>query len=178
MSVLDYNTAEVGTPQSDLIPDKTIAPVVMIVRGEKKTKAGDGTYLDCEFTITEGPFARRKFWDIFMITGKGLDITRSKVRGMIESAYGVSPTDESESAMTARQLSDWQDLDGLEFLACVKLEKSKDPQYKDKNRLSYAVTPDASDYEGFKPAKPKTSKAPSQPTQAASNGAGRPAWAS
>ena len=177
MSVLDFNTAEVSAPQSDLIPDKTIAPVVMVVRGEKKTNAGDGTYLDCEFTISDGPLARRKFWDIFMITGNGLNITRSKVRGMIESAYGIKPTDESESAMTARQLSDWQDLDGIEFVACIKVEKSKDPQYKDKNRLSYAVTPDAKDYDGFKPAKPKAAK--STTSVAASTGSeGRPAWAS
>ena len=168
----------------ELMPDNTIAPVRLSMRGEKTTNAGDARMLDCEFVITAGEFARRRFWGLMMVTSNGsaghdkaVEITMSKVRAMLESAYGVSPSDESESAFEARKLADWQDLDGLEFVAKIGIEKGTQG-YSDKNVLKSAVTPDSPDYKGFTPAKVKATPAPAQTAAAPaqSNGA-RPAWA-
>ena len=180
--MLDFNTAETQTSGSgELIKDNTIAPVRLSMRGEKTTNAGDARMLDCEFVITEGPYAKRRFWGLMMITSNGsvghdkaVQITSSRIRGMLESAYGVYPDDESEGAMAARVLSDWTDLDGLEFVAKIGIEKGTQG-YSDKNVLKSAVTPDSTDYAGFKPAKPKAS-APAQAQKTEAPAAKPTAW--
>ena len=73
-----YDFSDVEPQQSgDLIPDGTFAKVIMtsgrggvdgqteIDRGLLKastTPGSDVLSLDCEFTVVEGRFARRKFW--------------------------------------------------------------------------------------------------------------------
>lgn len=182
---------EVPTSQSssdkefELIPDKTVAPVRMSMRGIKKTKAGDAQMLDLEFVVTEGPHAKRRMWSNAMITSNGspghdtaVSITMRNVRGYLESAYGIKPADESEEAIMARTIEDWPDLDGLEFVAMIGIEKDKTGNYPDKNVVRYAVTPDSKDYAGFRPAKPRSAK-PAAPAAPSSNASGsRPSWAS
>lgn len=165
----------------ELIPDGTVAPVRLIVRGEKVTKAGDARMLDCEFVVTAGTYAKRKVWSNMMITSNGSDghdkavqITMSSVRAMLESAYGIAEDDKSPEAMQARTINDWPDLDGLEFVAKFGIEKSKDPKYGDKNTVR-AVGMKAPEYAGFKPAKPKAAKPAAAAAPAPSGG--RPAWA-
>ena len=181
---ISFNDAQPSKPQTsgefELIPDGTIVPVRLTVRGEKATKAGDARMLDCEFVVTAGPHAKRKIWTNMMITSNGSDghdkavgITMSKVRAMLESAYGIAEDDKTPDAMAARTISDWPDLDGLEFLAKIGVEKSKDPKYGDKNSVG-AVGVKHADYQHFKPAKPKGAKAP---VSGAVSGGGRPSWA-
>lgn len=178
---LNFNDAEPQRAAGDLIPDGTIAPVILSVRSEKTTKAGDARMLDCEFTVLEGEFAKRKFWGLMMITSNGSDghdkavnITKSRVRGILESAYGVSPSDESDAALTARTIEEWMDLDGIEFLAKIGIEKSKDPQYSDKNVLKQAVTCDSPDYDGFTPVRPVSGGMPPKTNGSAeASGSGR-----
>ena len=56
--------------------------------------------LDCEFTVIEGPYARRKFWQNFTVAGgkldekgqsKGWNIAKSTFRAMIDSASRAEP---------------------------------------------------------------------------------------
>jgi hypothetical protein len=69
----DYNSAE-SNGGGDLIPKGTVAPVIMTIRagaeGEggwlTKSRSSDYKYLNCEFTVTAGPFAKRKFWGNLM----------------------------------------------------------------------------------------------------------------
>jgi len=72
----DLNDAQPQMPPAgELIPDGTFAKVRMAIRpggtdgatqmGARLLKAGqspDVKMLDCEFTILEGPHARRKVW--------------------------------------------------------------------------------------------------------------------
>lgn len=177
---IDLNDAERQREGGDIIPDNTVAPVILNMRGMKSTKDRSGQMLDCEFTITAGPFAKRKFWANMMVQGstdgqkKAVNISMSRIRAMLESAYGIQPADDSDAAKAARRLSDWDDLQALEFVAKIGIEKGTG-DYKDKNTLKGAVTPDDSDYTGFQPKKPK-SMAASKPAGGAS--AGRPQWAS
>ena len=63
--------------------------------------------LDCEFTVVEGPHAKRKFWQMFTVQGGKVDengvsigwnISKSTFRAMIDSALGLDPQDMSETA--------------------------------------------------------------------------------
>ena len=62
--------------------------------------------LDCEFTVVEGRYAKRKFWQLFTVAGGKLDdkgtsigwnISKRIFRAMIDSALGLDPVDERPS---------------------------------------------------------------------------------
>jgi hypothetical protein len=188
----DFNNAE---PQREggLIPDGTIATVHLTIKpgsaGEggwlKRSKNGESQALDAEFTVVNGPFAKRKFWTLFTLEGitdgqkKAGDISASKLRAILESARGIRPDDESDTAKAARRIDSYGDLDGLRFIAKIGVEKAKEGSgFKDKNTLDLAVTPDKKDWQKVEQvAKPAQAAAP-----AGANGAApaiaKPAWAS
>lgn len=195
---LDFNTA--GEQRNgDLIPDGTICPVHLTVRpgntGEggwlKRSKSGDSQALDCEFTVTEGPHAKRKFWTLFTVEGtteghqKAADISASRIRAILESARGIRPEDESEAAKAARRINSWGDLDSVRFVAKIGIEKGKDG-YKDKNILSEVITPDRKAWAKLEqPARQASTgfqqvgaAAANVVQQAAQGASQRPAWAS
>lgn len=187
----DFNSAE---PQREvgLITDGTIAAVHMTIRpgnaGEggwlKRSKSGDSAALDCEFTVIDGPFAKRKFWSLFTVEGvteghaKAGEISASRLRAILESAKGVRPDDKSDAAKAARIVNSWGDFDGIRFVAKIGIEKGKDG-YKDKNILDAAVTPDSKAWMKVEQiAKVPAPAAVAAAQQAAAQPAGRPAWAS
>src|SRR5262249_40596995 len=102
MTVFDFNQA---TEQRtfEVIPENTIAIVQLTVRpgnaGEggilKRSKTGEAEGLDCEFTVVEGPYAKRKFFGFMILSGttdghaQAADITRSRLRAILESARGI-----------------------------------------------------------------------------------------
>lgn len=198
--MFDMNDAE---PQksSELIPDGTFAKVTMTIRpggvdGESEIDQGllklpnnptsDTRMLDCEFTVTEGPHAKRKFWQMFTVQGGKVDengvsiawkISKSTFRAMIDSALGLDPADMSEAAKQKRILRGLADLNGITFVAKIKIEPSDDPRYGDQNRLDRVVLPTEKEWklviEGKDvPASPSRSRGAG--TKAAS---ARPAWA-
>jgi hypothetical protein len=192
---MDFNDAErQSSGGGEPIPDGTVAPVIVNLR-EKKTGKTDSRVkgLDLEFTVTAGPYKGKKAWKWAGYEGSGSDghnkmvaITRSFIRGMIESAYGIDPTDDSPAAIEGRRLQEWEDLHLMEFVARFGIEKGDDYEDKrtgelkkgtDKNTIR-AVTPDDPDYAGFKPAKKAKGAAKANGTTAVSAPAGnRPAWA-
>jgi hypothetical protein len=160
----DMNDAE---PQKsgELIPDGTFAKVTMIIRpggidGQSeidqallkapKDPTSDVRMLDCEFTVSEGPHTRRKFWQMFTVQGGKVDengvsiawkISKSTFRAMIDSALGLDPQDMSEAAKQKRILRGLADLSGIAFTAKIKVEASDDARYGDQNRLDRVVLP-------------------------------------
>lgn len=168
MSDFDFNNAEPQRAMGDLIPDGTIALVVINLRpggagpgGFLKASNTGCDMLDLEFTIDGGEHDRRKFWENWVTNGttdgheKAAMSTRSRVRATLESAFGVNPGDDSEQAMAKRRLNGWGGLDALKF--CVKIgveqgglkDKSAGPQserYADKNRIKAILTPGDADY--------------------------------
>jgi hypothetical protein len=116
---------------------------------------------DFEFVVDGGEYDRHKFWSMFVVEGetegqqKAAAISRSRLRAMLESAYGVNPGDDSPDAMQKRSVAGWQGFDGIKFCARVGVEKGglKDKTagpdsecYPDKNVLAEAITPDDPDY--------------------------------
>jgi hypothetical protein len=155
---MDFNNAN---PQRsfDLIPAVTIATLHMTVRpgnaGEggllRRSKDGNSEALDCEFTVVDGPYAKRKVWGLFTLVGTtpnhavAADISRSRLRAILESARGIRPDDTSEAAKQARQVVGYQDFDGLRFVGRIGIEPARD-NYPAKNILLDAVTPDRTDW--------------------------------
>jgi hypothetical protein len=162
--MFDLNDAE---PQrsSDLIPDGSFAKVSLAIRpggvdGATPLDANllkasmqpgsDVLMLDCEFTVVEGPHIRRKFWQALTVSGGKVDekgvslgwlITKRTIRGIIESAFGIDPADESPQAKAKRTLPGLKALDGITFVAKIKVEPGRDG-HAEQNRLDIAVTPD------------------------------------
>jgi len=198
--MFDMNDAE---PQktSELIPDGTFAKVIMTIRpggidGESEIDQGllkapnnptsDTRMLDCEFTVTEGPHAKRKFWQMFTVQGGKVDengvsiawkISKSTFRAMIDSALGLDPADMSETAKQKRILRGLADLNGITFVAKIKIEPSEDPRYGDQNRLDRVVLPTDKEWKlviDGKDLPPSPSRSRGTGTKAAS---ARPAWA-
>ncbi len=111
----DYNTADTGGGSFELIPADTIAKVALTIRpggqGEggwlTQSQSSDAQYLNCEFVITEGEFAKRKFWSNLTVSGGKVNeknesiagnISRATLRAILESARNVLPDDESDDA--------------------------------------------------------------------------------
>ena len=69
---------------------------------------------------------------------------RSLVRGILNSARGISDKDMSAEAQATRRISGFADLDGIEFIA--RIDIGTDTNGDDKNEVRSAVTPDHRDY--------------------------------
>jgi hypothetical protein len=162
--MFDLNDVE-PINSAELLPDGSFVKVTMAIRpggvdglteidkGLLKASNAPGSdvlSLDCEFTVTEGPFARRKFWQLFTVTGGKLDdkgasigwnISRRIFRAMIDSALGLDPEDMSEAPKAKRQLRGLGDLNSISFVAKVAVEPSNDARYPDHNRLDHPVLP-------------------------------------
>jgi hypothetical protein len=191
----DFNNAQ-EQREGGLIADGTVAVVHMTVRpgnaGDggwlKRSKNGDSQAMDCEFTVVEGPFAKRKFWSLFTVEGtteghaKAAEISASRLRGILESAKGIRPDDESDAAKAARRVNSWGDFDGMRFVAKIGIEKAREGSgYKDKNTLDAAVTPDRKAWVKVEQVAKQQNMAPIGVVaqQAATAAApGKPSWAS
>jgi len=169
---MTFDMNDVAPQQSgDLIPDGTFAKVTMSIRkggvdGMSEVDRGllkpsnqpgsDVRMVDAEFTVAEGPFARRKFWQNFTVQGGKLDeqglsvgwkISKSQFRAMIDSALGLNPEDMSEAAKAKRVLRGLADLDGITFVAKIQIEPNRNPAYKDANKLDHVVLPTAPEWQ-------------------------------
>jgi hypothetical protein len=160
----DLNNAELQKA-GDLIPDGTVAKMVMLLRPggvdgaaefdrgllkRSATPGSDVLMLDCEITVLEGPYARRKLWQQLTISGGKLDengvsiggrISNTTLRAMIDSAHGLDPHDVSEEAKSKRVLRGYTQLSGIVFVGKIKIEASKNPAYRDRNKLDRVVLP-------------------------------------
>jgi hypothetical protein len=114
--------------------------------------------------VVEGPYAKRKIWSLIgLYSPKGPDwanMGRGLIRGILNSARGVSDKDNSPEAQLRRRISGFGDLDGIEFVA--RIDIGTDANGDDKNEVRAAVTPDHKDYAaimGMVRATPQTSTA-------------------
>ena len=157
----DFNDAE-QQQSFDLIPKGTVARVRMTIKpggfddpaqgwnGGYATQSFEtgSVYLSCEFVILEGEFARRKMWsNIGLQSPKGPNwgnMGRTFVRAALNSARNIRPQDNSPQAAAARRIAGFHELDGLEFVARIDVEK--DGRGELKNVVKLAVEPDHPDY--------------------------------
>jgi len=198
----DYNDAE-SQNSYDLIPKGAIVPVRMTIKPGGYDDPSQGwtggyathndttgsIYLNAEFVITEGQFAKRKVWSLIgLLSLKGPEwgnMGRSFVRGILNSARGLSDKDNSPEAQTARRIAGFADLDGIEFLA--KIDVGKDANGDAKNEIRFAVTPNHKDWKAFQEnggawrpgvvTAGASSSAPATPDAQPAANPNRPTWA-
>lgn len=149
----DFSNAEPNT--FEVIPDGTTAPLLIkFINGDPSddlhaTKDGSGRFAKLEVVVTEGQYAKRKFFLQYMLAStrkgadaeghiKAIDISRSSLRSIVEAARGFAPTDESDKAVAARKLKAISDLDGMEFTGVIGIEKGTGG-YQDRNTLKRVV---------------------------------------
>jgi len=158
----DFQDADPQQSGFDPIPKGVIAPMRMILKpggyddpsqgwtGGYATQSFDtgAIYLSAEFVVTGGDYAKRKLWsNIGLYSPKGPtwgQMGRSFIRAALNSARNVHPQDNSPQAAAARRIQGFHELDGLEFLARVDIEK--DGKGQDRNVVKVAIEPDHPDY--------------------------------
>jgi hypothetical protein len=191
----DFNDAEQQST-FDLIPKGTVVKMRMTIKpggyddceqgwtGGYATQSYDtgSVYLACEFVVLEGPFNKRKMWtNIGLHSSKGpnwSNMGRSFIRSALNSARGVNPQDNSPAAAAARRIKGFEELDGLEFVARVDIEK--DARGDLRNIVRCAVEPDQADYpRNGHAATQSQSPSPTKPSTASGQTGfnGRPSWA-
>ena len=169
----DFNDAEAQQSGLDLIPKGTVVPVRMTLKPGGHDDPSQGwvsgyatesfdtgsIYLAAEFVVTAGDHAKRKMWsNIGLLSKKGPtwgQMGRSFIRAALNSARNVHPQDNSPQATAARRINGFAELDGLEFLARVDIEK--DSKGQDRNVVKVAVEPDHPDYAKWMGVPPKAS---------------------
>lgn len=152
-TTMDFNDAP-EQRNFDIIPDGTVATVRMTVRpgnaGEggwlKRSKDGASEALDAEFVVLDGAYAKRKFWSLFTVSGttpghaEAAEISRQRLRAMLESARGIKPDDKSDAAKEARRTTSWSDFNALVFIARIGVEPARG-DFKARNKLDRVITP-------------------------------------
>ena len=196
MSWMNFNDAEEQNT-GDVIPAKTIAKVRMKIRPGAYDDASQGwtggyatrsdntgaVYLDCEFTIIGGKFGKRKVWsNIGLFSAKGPkwgQMGRSFIRAALESARGIKPSDQSEAAMKARMVNGLSDLDGLEFVAQIDIQKAEEGSgYDDRNIVQTVIPVTHRAYAEAMSGVAKDDGGYSAPTSSKPAAGQAPAWAS
>ena len=192
----DYTNAAL-----ELIPHGTVATVTMYIQpgnvGEdgmcKRSSKGDCEMLSCEFVIVDGPYAKHKLWENMILAGTtdghatAADISRRRLKQMLDSALGLKPDDTSPQARTARTVSLGQ-LQGLTFIAKIGIEKGtpknngSGESWPDKNILAAIITPDRQEWHPVTQPPPSNGGGEATSGSAAPSGSAppitRPGWAS
>ncbi|SET17423.1 hypothetical protein [Oceanicella actignis] len=193
---MDFNGAEAQDAAFDLIPANTLVKVTLTIRpggaGPEgwltQSRTSSALYLNTETVVLEGPHARRRIYTRIGFKGKSVNERgedtyanrgRALIRGILESARGIKASDQSEAARAARMIRSLGDLNGLDFVAKVGVEKDRNnPDDAGRNVIKAAIGPEHAQYASVMGAvspAPQTPPAPSAP--AAPSASGAPFWA-
>jgi hypothetical protein len=198
----DYSDAP-PPREFDLIPN-TLATCCLHIQcggaGEdgvlKPSRDGRCEMLSLEFVVVDGEFAKRKFWENWIVEGvdhaKAIEISHSRIKAVLDSALGLDPKDVSPQARAARTKS-YKELEGLTFIGKIGIEKGtpkndgSGESWPDKNILAAIITPDRREWHPVVQPPPFNGGGPTTPGSAAPSGAApptstppitRPGWAS
>lgn len=159
--MLDLNEAEGQSEARGAIPPESIVLVRLNLRTPKAgkaqgqypllTRASTGMeYLDCEFEVVSGTYTGKKMWDNLNIMGtvstdnqrKSVDISKRMLRAIAEAVRGIDPKDASPSAVQARHLQSFEQLQGVMFGVKVGVEKPMAGDRYVNNNIKRIITPD------------------------------------
>jgi len=116
MAQINFDASQVNpSVPFDVLPsDKYLAEITNSEM--KSTKAGDGSYLELEFTVVDGEFRGRKVWDRLCLnhrTQKTVEIARANLSAICHATGVMQPRESSE-------------LHRIPFIITVKVRKDKD----------------------------------------------------
>lgn len=198
---MDFNGAEAQDAAFDLIPANTLVKVTLTIRpggaGPEgwltQSRTSSALYLNTEAVVLEGPHARRRIYTRIGFKGKSVNERgedtyanrgRALIRGILESARGIKASDQSEAARAARMIRSLGDLNGLDFVAKVGVEKDRNnPDYAGRNVIKAAIGPEHAQYAAVMGAAPSAGMAvtaqtpPAQSASPAPSSSGAPFWA-
>jgi len=141
--MFDFNNVQ----EAKLIPANTVARARFTLKpGDSpedpylKMSRNGGTYLDGEFTILDGEYAKRKVFHKIGISGNEtwVEISQRFIKNLLESSRGISRFDKSSESEKYRQIENWSDLDGLDVLIKIGIEEGK--EFPDKNKVLGVIT--------------------------------------
>ena len=125
----------------------------------KQSKGSDVIYMDWEFTVVHGPHNGSKIWQNLSIAGGTLDdrgqskagnITKSFLRAVVESAFGISPKDQSPQAAAYRNIPNVRALEGVTFAIRVGVQEGEAREgggnYPERNTIAKVILPDDPQY--------------------------------
>lgn len=200
---MDFNGAEAQDAAFDLIPANTLVKVTLTIRpggaGPEgwltQSRTSSALYLNTEAVVLEGPHARRRIYTRIGFKGKSVNERgedtyanrgRALIRGILESARGIKASDQSEAARAARMIRSLGDLNGLDFVAKIGVEKDRNnPDDAGRNVIKAAIGPEHAQYAAVMGAAPPAGMAvtappqtpPAQSSPAAPSASGAPFWA-
>lgn len=181
----DFNDAE-DQQSFDLIPKGTVVRVCLTItpgayddpaqgwEGGWATQSDEtgAVYLAGVFTVMEGEYAKRKVWsNIGLHSPKGdkwASMGRSFIRAILHSARNVDPDDAGPEAAAKRRIDGFHELEGIEFLARIDVER--DANGDQKNVIKQAVVPGQPEY-AAPGAMPSTARPAPRPPARAANAA-------
>ena len=181
--MLDLNniTPDEGNDFS-LIPHVTIARAILYIKPQidgvtipdlaqdaifRQSATSSAKWIECEFTIIGGQFDKRKVWHNLFFDGdkknaSGVSMSKEiglrTLRGLVDSAKGLSPADMSPEANALRQIPSLDAINGMEFCIKIAVEKGTNG-YEDKNKMLAPITVNQEGYIGG-----GNAPAPVQPT--------------
>ncbi len=148
--MLDFN----NVPEYELIPAGTICKAKLSLKPGNapespylKASKNGGLYLDCEFVVLEGKYAKRKIFHKIGVEGneEWVQISRRMIKNLLESANGLDKKDKSERAENLRKLNDWNELDGIELL--IKVGITPEGEYQPQNKIQSVITAESPIYQ-------------------------------
>lgn len=163
---MDFNSfgdapTDQGGSSGEIIPDGTLAWAIVTVRPHNldhglvltPSKSTEGNaYVDVELTILEGPFARRKVWDIIMLKAVGekgdktVGMGMAKVRHILEVGREISGFAATDSKYRLGQVSGTNgdmvlmELNELRCAIKIGVEPGKDA-FPAKNKVRAYLSP-------------------------------------
>lgn len=161
---MDFNGAQTQDAAFALIPANTLSKVRLTIRPGgaglegwlTQSRTSEALYINSEAVILEGPHAKRRVYTRIGYKGRSVnergDDTyanrgRALIRGILESARGVRSTDQSDRACTARTITGLGELNGLEFVAKIGVERDRsNPDDAGRNVIVAALGPDHAEY--------------------------------
>lgn len=187
-----FSTTSGAASAPDLIPHGTLSWAILTVGKQKNSKESNGEYFNVELTIIGGEFEGRK---VFEMIPNIYDTNNSEKwrRGAIgsitrifESSGWFKPSEPaSYNAYAGKPFLDIMNgMDGQRVAIKVKVEKSKDPAYADKNKVGEWLSPNPAsggyaDYQrliGGQGAVTQARVGAFAPAQPAAPAAGSPGW--
>jgi hypothetical protein len=161
---MDFNGADAQDAAFALIPAGTLVKIRLSVRPGSagpdgwltQSRTSAALYLNTEAVILEGPHTRRRIYTRIGYKGRGVNERgedtyanrgRSLLRGILESARGIRAGDQSERARAARTVRSLGDLNGLELVVKIGIDKDRDnPTSEGRNVIVAAIGPDHAEY--------------------------------
>src|SRR5258708_21751895 len=111
---MPYDYSDAPPPRDfELIPPNTVATLSLHIQGAgageegmlRRSKDGRCEMLALEFVVVDGEFAKRKFWENWIVEGtdhaKAIEISHSPVKAVLDSALGLHPNNVSPQPRAA-----------------------------------------------------------------------------